>query len=176
MPEVDPLLGPEMRSTGEVLGIDKSPGLAFYKSQEAAQSTLPLNGTVLISVTSRERPAVLEVAKGFTEIGFNILSTVGTNNFLKENDIDSKQINKLHEGRPNIEDAIKNREIQLVINTPIGKMSQHDDSYIRKAAIKYRVPYITTIAAALAALRGIKDAQKGSGGIMSIQEYHAAII
>ncbi|MBN1578043.1 MAG: carbamoyl-phosphate synthase large subunit [Chitinispirillaceae bacterium] len=175
MPEVDPLLGPEMRSTGEVLGMGKTVGLAYYKSQEAAQSTLPLEGTVLISVSSRDRPAVLKVAKGFAQMGFAIRATEGTSLFLKENGIASTMINKLHEGRPNIADAIKNREIQLVLNTPIGKMSKQDDSYIRKAAIKYRVPYITTLAAGLAAVKGIEEARKGSGGVKSLQEYHAQI-
>ncbi len=175
MPEVDPVLGPEMRSTGEVLGMGKTVGLAYYKSQEAAQSTLPLEGAVLISVTSRDRPAVLKVAQGFAQMGFAIRATEGTCLFLKENGITAEKIHKLQEGRPNIEDAIKNKEIQLVINTPIGKMSKQDDSYIRKAAIKYRVPYITTLAAALAAVKGIEEARKGSGGVKSLQEYHAQI-
>ncbi|MBN1308940.1 MAG: carbamoyl-phosphate synthase large subunit, partial [Chitinispirillaceae bacterium] len=175
MPEVDPLLGPEMRSTGEVLGMGKTVGIAYFKSQEAAQSTLPLEGTVLISVTSRDRPAVLKVAKGFAQMGFVIKATTGTCTFLEENGIAAEMIRKLHEGRPNIEDAIKNKEIQLVINTPIGKMSKQDDSYIRKAAIRYRIPYITTLAAALAAVKGIEEARKGSGGVKSLQEYHAAI-
>jgi carbamoyl-phosphate synthase large subunit len=175
MPEVDPLLGPEMRSTGEVLGIDCSAGLAFFKSQEAAQSILPLKGSVLISVTARDRPGVFDIAKAFHDIGFTIFATVGTHKFLRENNIPSRQINKLHEGRPNIEDAIKNSEIQLVVNTPIGRMGQHDDSYIRKAAIKYRIPYITTIAAARAAAKGIGEAQRGSSGVVSLQGYHANI-
>jgi len=175
MPETDPVLGPEMRSTGEVLGFGMSVGLAYYKSQEAAQSTLPLEGTVLISVTSRDRPAVLDAARGFADLGFAIRATEGTCRFLNENGIAAQLIHKLNEGRPNIEDAIKNREINLVINTPIGRMSQIDDSYIRKAAIKYRVPYITTIAAALAATRGIAEARKGRGGVTSVQDYHRGI-
>ncbi len=175
MPEVDPVLGPEMRSTGEVLGIDRSFGLAYYKSQEAAQQTLPTEGTVLISVTSRDRPAVLEVAKGFAEQGFAIRATEGTHLFLQQQGVASEQIKKLHEGRPNIEDAIKNREIQLVVNTPIGKSSQQDDSYIRKAAIKYKIPYITTLAAAKAAARGIAEFRKGGTAVKSLQGYHADI-
>jgi carbamoyl-phosphate synthase large subunit len=175
MPEVDPVLGPEMRSTGEVLGIDKTFGLAYYKSQEAAQQTLPTEGTVLISVTKRDRPEVLEVAKVFAQEGFAIKATEGTHLFLQENGIKSEQIKKLGEGRPNIEDAIKNREIQLVINTPIGKSSQQDDSYIRKAAIRFKVPYITTLAAAKAAARGIADYRKGKTTVKSLQGYHADI-
>jgi carbamoyl-phosphate synthase large subunit len=175
MPEVDPVLGPEMRSTGEVLGMEKTFGLAYYKSQEAAQQTLPIEGTVLISVTSRDRPAVLEVAKRFSDLGFRIKATEGTRDFLAQNGIIAEHINKLHEGRPNIEDAIKNKEINLVINTPIGKMSQHDDSYIRKSAIKYKVPYITTLAAALAAVKGIADFKKGATAVRSLQSYHESL-
>ncbi len=176
MPEVDPILGPEMRSTGEVLGMDKTFGLAYYKSQEAAQQTLPRDGTVLISVTTRDRPAVLEVAKGFATLGFRIKATEGTHAFLSQSGIAAEYIKKLHEGRPNIEDAIKNKEINLVINTPIGKKSQYDDSYIRKAAIKYKVPYITTLAAALAAVKGIADLKKGATTVRSLQSYHKDII
>jgi carbamoyl-phosphate synthase large subunit len=176
MPEVDPLLGPEMRSTGEVLGMDRTFGLAYYKSQEAAQQTLPTEGTVLISVTSRERPAVLDIAKRFAALGFNIKATEGTQLFLSENGISAEQIKKLHEGRPNIEDAIKNKEINLVINTPVGKKSQHDDSYIRKSAIRYKVPYITTLAAALAAVKGIADFKKGKTTVRSLQDFHKDIV
>ncbi|MBN1127826.1 MAG: ATP-grasp domain-containing protein, partial [Chitinispirillaceae bacterium] len=175
MQEVDPVLGPEMRSTGEVLGIDKSFGLAFYKSQEAAQQTLPLEGTVLISVTQRDHTAVVEVAKRFAELGFSIRATEGTLELLVKNKVPAELIKKLHEGRPNIEDAIMNREINLVINTPIGKKSQYDDSYIRKTAIRYKVPYITTVAAALAAVKGIADMKKGATSVRSLQEYHKDI-
>ena len=174
-PEVDPLLGPEMRSTGEVLGMADSFGLAFYKAQEGAQQVLPSEGSVLITVSERDRPAVLEVAREFDNLGFKIISTIGTHTFLSENDIPSEHILKMHEGRPNIVDGIKNKEIQLVINTPSGKLSKHDDSYIRKAAIKYKVPYITTLAAALAAARGIAAYRQGRDSVRSLQEYHAAI-
>ncbi|MBN2188796.1 MAG: carbamoyl-phosphate synthase large subunit, partial [Chitinispirillaceae bacterium] len=175
MPEVDPILGPEMRSTGEVLGMDRTFGLAYYKSQEAAQQTLPVDGTVLISVTSRERPAVLDIAKRFAALGFKIRATEGTQLFLSENGISAEPIKKLHEGRPNIEDAIKNKEIHLVINTPVGKKSQHDDSYIRKSAIRFKVPYLTTLAAALAAVKGIADFKKGRTTVRSLQDYHKDI-
>jgi len=174
-PEVDPILGPEMRSTGEVLGIADDFGLAFYKAQEGAKQMLPTEGAVLITVSSRERPDVLEVAKRFAELGFTIKATEGTHKFLAENGVESECIFKEYEGRPNISDAIKNGEIQLVINTPIGKLSKHDDSYIRKSAIKYRVPYITTLAAALAAAKGIAARRKGQSKVKSLQAYHADI-
>ncbi|MDD1734075.1 MAG: carbamoyl-phosphate synthase large subunit, partial [Methanothrix sp.] len=166
-PEVDPLLGPEMRSTGEVLGLADSFGMAFYKAEEAAKSTLPEKGTVLITVAGKDRSGVLGLARQFLDLGFEIKATRGTQEFLADNGIRSDLILKLHEGRPNIDDAIKNGQIQLVINTPIGKASQYDDSYIRKAAIKYKVPYITTIAAASAAAKGIAAFKKGRSGVKS---------
>jgi carbamoyl-phosphate synthase large subunit len=174
-PEVDPLLGPEMRSTGEVLGMADSFGLAFYKAQEGAQQVLPSEGCVLITVSEKDRPAVLEVAREFDNLGFKIKSTIGTHTFLSEHDIQSELILKMHEGRPNIVDGIKNKEIHLVINTPSGKLSKYDDSYIRKAAIKYKVPHITTLAAALAAARGIAAYRQGKDSVRSLQEYHAGI-
>ncbi len=174
-PEVDPVLGPEMRSTGEVLGITDSFGLAFYKAQEGAKSRLPTEGTVLISVSRRDRPAVLKPARRFHELGFRIKATEGTHAFLTAHNIEAEPIKKLHEGRPNIADAIMNGEIQLVINTPVGKLSQHDDSYIRKSAIKYKVPHITTISAAVAAAEGIAAYRGGHGDVKSLQEYHADI-
>jgi carbamoyl-phosphate synthase large subunit len=174
-PEVDPVLGPEMRSTGEVLGMAGSFGLAFFKAEEAALQLLPSEGTVLITVSERERPAVLEVAKEFDRLGFKIKATNGTYRFLKENGIESEQILKMHEGRPNIVDGIKNKEIQLVINTPSGKLSKYDDSYIRKTAIKYKIPYMTTLAAAIAAAKGIAAYRKGKGSVSSLQNYHKEI-
>jgi carbamoyl-phosphate synthase large subunit len=173
--EVDPILGPEMRSTGEVLGLADSFGLAYFKAQEATHLTLPSGGTVLITVSEKDRPAVLELARQFAQLNFKIKATNGTCRFLTENNIQSEPILKLHEGRPNIVDSIKNGEIQLVINTPSGKLSQHDDSYIRKAAIKYKIPYITTLAAALAAAKGITSVRKGHGKVTSLQEYHSQI-
>ena len=174
-PEVDPILGPEMRSTGEVLGMADSFGLAYYKAQEATQSALPDDGTVLLTVSDADRPAVGEVARQLHQLGFKILATNGTHQFLKECGIESKIILKMHEGRPNIVDAIKNNEIHLVINTPSGKLSKHDDSYIRKTAIKFKIPYITTLAAALAAVRGIAAHQRGHGAVKSLQSYHRDI-
>ncbi len=175
-PEVDPLLGPEMRSTGEVLGLADTFGEAFFKAQEAAQQTLPLEGTVLITVAERDRPAVVEVARQFAELGFTILATDGTAACLARHGIEAQIVNKMHEGRPHIVDLIKNREIHLIVNTPAGKQSQYDDSYIRKNAIKYKVPYITTLAGAVAAAKGIAARrQVVAAEVKSLQQYHADI-
>jgi carbamoyl-phosphate synthase large subunit len=174
-PEVDPILGPEMRSTGEVLGIADSFGLAFFKAEVAAQQLLPLDGTILITVSPKDRPAVSEVAEQFTRLGFKIKATQGTHESLASQGIRSEMILKMHEGRPNIADGIMNGEIQLVINTPSGKLSQYDDSYIRKAAIKYKVPYITTLAAAMAAAKGIAAHRQVKTEVKSLQQYHSEI-
>jgi carbamoyl-phosphate synthase large subunit len=174
-PEVDPLLGPEMRSTGEVLGLADSFGLAFYKAEEAADQVLPAEGTVLITVSERDKHAAVEMAREFKKLGFRIKATKGTHRFLNENGVEAEAILKMHEGRPHIVDAIKNKEIDLIINTPSGKLSKYDDSYIRKAAIRYRVPYITTIAASVAAARGIGALKHGHGRARSLQSYHRDI-
>jgi carbamoyl-phosphate synthase large subunit len=173
-PEVDPVLGPEMRSTGEVLGMAKSFGLAFYKAQDGAKSTLPMEGTVLMTVCVRDRgPNLIQAAKRFAELGFTLAATTGTRSFLVEHGIQVEHIGKLQEGRPNIVDRIKNGEIQLVVNTPSGKLSAMDDSYIRKSAIENRIPYITTVAAALAAAEGIAARHQGEADVRPLQEYHA---
>ena len=173
--EVDPILGPEMRSTGEVLGLADSFGLAYYKAQEATGQSLPSEGTVLITVEEKDKDGILEVARAFAKIGFNILASSGTEKFFADHGIASEKILKMHEGRPNIVDAIMNGEIQLVINTPAGRLSKYDDSYIRKAAIKYKIPYITTVAAAVAAVKGIAAFRQGHGRAKSLQSYHAEI-
>jgi carbamoyl-phosphate synthase large subunit len=174
-PAIDPLLGPEMRSTGEVLGLADSYGMAFFKAQEATQSPLPVKGTVLITIADRDKDRIVETARNFRDMGFNILSTGGTRQFLIKHGIDSQMILKVHEGRPNIVDAIKNGEIDLVVNTPAGRLSEYDDSYIRKNAIKYKIPYITTTSAALASTKGIKERQNGEYKVRSLQDYHSAI-
>jgi carbamoyl-phosphate synthase large subunit len=173
--EVDPVLGPEMRSTGEVLGMADSFGLAYFKAEQAAQPPLPLEGTVLITVADRDKPAVLDVARRFAELGFHIRATQGTHALLVEQGIAAEPIMKMREGRPNIGDAIVNGEIQLVINTPRGKLGTADDSYIRMTAVKRKVPYITTLAAALAAAKGIAACRQGHGQVKSLQHYHADI-
>ncbi len=174
-PEVDPLLGPEMRSTGEVLGLADSFGLAFFKAEEAAQPMLPAQGNILITVNQQDKGGALEVSRQFRDLGFKIKATEKTHRFLRQHGIETELILKMHEGRPNIVDGIKNGEIQLVINTPSGKLSIYDDSYIRKSAIKYKVPYITTIAAAVAAAKGIAAFRRGHGRAKSLQSYHADI-
>ncbi len=174
-PEVDPVLGPEMRSTGEVLGLADSFGLAYFKSQEATKLSLPIEGTVLVTIANKDKSSSLEPIRLFKEMGFKILTTKGTHQFLESRGIESELIHKLGYGRPDIMDAIKNREIDLIINTPSGKRSKEDSSYIRKAAIKYKILNITTTAAALAAAKGIAARRKGAGKIKSLQSYHADI-
>lgn len=174
-PEVDPVLGPEMRSTGEVLGMADSFGLAFFKSQEATKVALPLEGAVLITLADSDKTSALETARLFKELDFKIYATNGTHKFLEDHGIESAPIKKLGYGRPDIVDEIKNGNIHLVINTPSGKESQDDDSYIRKAAINYKVLHITTIASAQAAAKGIRARRQGASMPKSLQEYHADI-
>ena len=174
-PEVDPVLGPEMRSTGEVMGIAESFGIAFFKAQEAAKQPLPTSGAILLSLHSKETPVTLDVANQFAALGFKIVATQGTQEFLSSHGIESERVLKQHEGRPNIVDGIMNGEIQLVINTPSGRQSQFDDSYIRKTAIKYKVTYMTTLAAAVAAAKGVQAYQAGKPTVRSLQSYHADI-
>jgi carbamoyl-phosphate synthase large subunit len=164
-----------MRSTGEVLGMAKSAGLAFFKAQQATKSPLPLEGTVLVTVAEADKAGVLEAARKFAALGFRVKATAGTQAYLAQHGVAAEAIKKVHEGRPNIADAIKNGEIQLVVNTPAGRQSAHDDSYLRKAAIQHKVPYVTTAAAALAAALGIEARRKGAEGVRSLQEFHAAI-
>ena len=175
-PEVDPVLGPEMRSTGEVLGISPSFGEAYYKAQEATRTSLPSEGTVLLSVCDRDKPELVETAKAFYSLGFKIIATGKSFEMIKEAGIPVERIFKMYEGRPNIADQIANGEIQLIINTPAGKDAVTDDSYIRKAAIKHRVPYITTMAAAKASAEGIRAIkEKTHFGVKSLQAHHADI-
>lgn len=174
-PDVDPVLGPEMRSTGEVLGMADSFGMAFFKSQEATKLVLPVKGNVLITIADRDKDRIVEVAKSFVEMGFGIVATDGTKAFLAEHGVPSEGVLKVHEGRPNIVDKLKNGEINLVINTPAGKQSDHDDSYIRKNAIKNGLLYITTTAAAKAATEGIKERLHGNYSVKSLQDYHKEI-
>lgn len=174
--EVDPVLGPEMRSTGEVLGLSSSFGEAYYKAQEATQTRLPEEGTVLLSVCDRDKPELVQIAKDFYDLGFKILATGKSYEMIIDAGIPAKRIFKIYEGRPNIADEIANGEIQLIINTPAGKTSAYDDSYIRKEAIKHRVPYITTMAAAKASAEGIKAAKHNTHiGVKSLQAFHDEI-
>jgi carbamoyl-phosphate synthase large subunit len=171
-PEVDPLLGPEMRATGEVMGIADTFGLAFYKAEEAAGTGLPVEGNVLMTVADKDKSTLLPIAKQIQKLGFNIYATEGTSRFLKKNKIANCNIKKIHEGRPNIADGIKNKEINLIINTPVGKASKYDDSYIRIMAIQHKIPYITSLAAAEASIEGIQAAQKSKIEAKSLQDYY----
>ena len=175
-PEVDPVLGPEMRSTGEVLGLAETFGLAYYKSQEAAGLPLPIQaGRMLVSLSEKPEDAAV-AAKNFADLGFEIVGTEGTVKFLWANGVPAKMVAKIGQGRPDVLDLIKNREVTLILNTPSNRRdARADDNSIRRAAIKYRVPYLTTIAAALAASEGIKAAREGKGEVRSLQSYHAAI-
>ena len=175
--EVDPLLGPEMRSTGEVLGLASNFGEAFYKAEEATQTPLPLEGTVLISVSDRDKPEVVQVARGFYEDGFKIIATGRTCDLIREAGIPAEKVKKVQEGHPNVYDAIANKQVQLIINTPSGKESRFDDSYIRKAAVKGKIPYMTTMAAAIATTEGIRKVKEEGGklGVKSLQEFHSEI-
>ncbi len=174
--EVDPVLGPEMRSTGEVLGLSRSYGEAFFKAQEAVQSKLPLEGTVLISVNAKDRPEVTEIARSLSEDGFKIIATGSTYDLISSSGIPAEKVKKLYEGRPNILDMITNGNIQLIINSPVGKESVHDDSYLRKAAIKAKIPYMTTIAAAKATADGIHYVKTHERSeVKSLQTLHSEI-
>ena len=176
--EVDPILGPEMRSTGEVLGLSPSYGEAFLKAQEGVGSKLPMSGKVLISVNRKDKEEVVEVAKAFDQDGFKILATNNTCKLLNEAGIKAEKVNKLSEGRPNILDLITNGDIDIVVNSPVGKDSIHDDSYLRKGAIKAKIPYYTTIAAAKAAAEGIayvKAHADQNEEVNSLQGLHAQI-
>ena len=174
--EVDPVLGPEMRSTGEVLGLSDSYGEAFYKAQEATQSKLPMGGTVLFSVNNRDKKEVAEIAKAFYEVGFTIIATGTTCDVINQAGIPAQKVKKLYEGRPCILDIINNREVDFIVNTPAGKESINDDSYLRKAAIKAKIPYMTTMAAARATADGLRYMKAhGNSPLRSLQELHTQI-
>ncbi|MDD5584821.1 MAG: carbamoyl-phosphate synthase large subunit [Candidatus Omnitrophica bacterium] len=175
-PEVDPVLGPEMKATGEVMGIAETFGLAFYKAEEAAGTKLPVEGNVLLTVADKDKNALLPIAQRLKKIGFTIYATEGTSAFLKGKGVENIEIKKLQEGRPNIIDSIKNKDLRLIINTPIGRSSKLDDSYIRILAIQYKIPYITTIAAAQASVEGIEAILKHKLQPMALQDYHRLIM
>ena len=176
-PEVDPVLGPEMRSTGEVLGLAKTFGEAFFKAQEATQTVLPKGGKVLVTVSNKDKDELPELAHALKDAGFDIYATEGSAELIEAEGIAVERVKKLHEGRPNLVDLITNGEMDLVINTPAATgESAEDDSYIRKTAIKAHTPYFTTMAAALASAKGIKTVETSEeGSIASLQEIHAKI-
>ena len=174
--EVDPILGPEMRSTGEVLGLSKHVGDAFFRAQEATKTALPTEGAVLISVNAKDKPEITEIAKDFEQANFTIYATGSTYELLAGNGVKCEKVNKLSEGRPNLLDLITNGDINLVINSPVGDEREVDDSYLRKAAIKAKIPYMTTMAAAKATAEGILSEQKrGKGEVTSLQTLHAMV-
>ncbi|HAM16742.1 MAG TPA: carbamoyl phosphate synthase large subunit, partial [Eggerthellaceae bacterium] len=176
-PEVDPVLGPEMRSTGEVLGLAGTFGEAFYKSQEATQTKLPLGGTVLLSVSDRDKDELVPLGRALVDAGFEIIATRGTRDALVQAGIPATLTLKASEGRPNVIDLITNGDADLVINTPSTTTKSADDgSAMRRAAIKAHVAYMTTIAAGKASAEGIKTVRKiGSKKVRSLQEVHANI-
>ncbi|MBQ6395643.1 MAG: carbamoyl phosphate synthase large subunit, partial [Atopobiaceae bacterium] len=176
-PEVDPVLGPEMRSTGEVLGLAPTFGEAFAKSQEGVGAPLPRKGTVLMSISDRDKDEAVEIARMFVDAGLKLVATGGTAKLLSDAGLEVKRINKQQEGRPNITDAITNGEIQLLVNTPSAVVAaMRDDSYIRQAAIRAHIPYMTTMAAGRATALGILQLNKGwITRPRALQDLHASI-
>ncbi|WDT71808.1 MAG: ATP-grasp domain-containing protein [Candidatus Manganitrophus sp.] len=172
-PNVDSILGPEMKSTGEVMGIDHDFGRAFAKAEAGAENFLPVSGKVFISVKDKDKPAILPTAKRLFELGFSLIATAGTAAYFEQHGMTVERIYKVKEGRPHVVDALKNREIHLVINTVGDKVSQVDSFSIRQTVLYYGIPYFTTIAGAKAAVRGIEALLKGGVAVKTLQEYHA---
>jgi carbamoyl-phosphate synthase large subunit len=171
-PRVDPVLGPEMKSTGEVMGVGASFGEAFAKAWVAAGSRLPTEGTAFLSVHDRDKEALVPVARGLAELGFRLVATEGTAAFLAERGLDVGTVRKVHEGRPNVVDELINRGIALVINTPIGEEGHVDDAYIRQTALAHGVPCITTLSGAGAMVEAIRALAGGSFEVRSLQQLH----
>ncbi len=174
-PGVDPMLGPEMRSTGEVMGLDADFGLAFAKSQLAAGQVLPLAGGVLFSVKDSDKAATVALARGFQEEGFQLFATGGTAAHLRQHGLEVTEVHKVREVRPHIIDRIKSREIALVVNTPRGRYTPGDSFSMRRVALEYNIPYTTTIAAARATLDAIRALKRGKLEVKSLQEYHEMV-
>ncbi len=169
-PEVDPLLGPEMKSTGEVMGVDEDFGLAFWKAQAGAGSVLPEKGNIFISVADKDKPFIVKPAKELEKLGFIIYATKGTYNYLREHGVSAKLVSKLSEERPNIVDRIRNGEIHLIINTPSGKRERSDAYFIRRAAVEHKIPYFTTVRGAIAAVEAIKSYKQKGISVRALQE------
>jgi len=172
-PGADGVLGPEMKSTGEVMGIGSSLGEAFHKAQTGAGSSLPVAGRVFISVNDSDKEGVVPIARQLKEMGFDLVATQGTLEFLAQHGIDAVRILKVHEGRPHVEDAIRSHDIDLVVNSPLDEQSQYDDVAVRRAAIMNGIPYTTTLAAAGAAAAGIAALQRSELSVRALQDYHA---
>ena len=172
LPGVDTVLGPEMRSTGEAMGLADSFGMAFAKAQIAVEGSLPLEGAVFVTVNDHDKPTVLPIARRLHELGFRILATEGTERYLRGRGVPAERVLKVHEGRPNAIDLIVSGEVHLLINTPLGKFTQADDYAIRRAALVHRVPYTTTMSAASAACDAIIALRSRTGSVRSLQEWH----
>jgi carbamoyl-phosphate synthase large subunit len=172
-PGTDILLGPEMKSTGEVMGIDQSFGLAYAKAQMAAQPPLPSSGTVFLSVRDSDKEAATKIGQGLHKLGFKIVSSAGTARKLTDAGIPCTALLKLSEGRPNVVDLIKNKEITLVINTPAGNVARTDEIQIRTSALKHRIPVMTTVAAAEASVEGIRSIRDHGLSVQALQDYHS---
>ncbi|VVB93020.1 MGS-like domain protein [uncultured archaeon] len=173
LPGADPVLGPEMKSTGEVMGIDYDFGRAFFKAEWGADNSLPLSGTVFMSIRDEDKPLIVKVAKKMQDAGLRLIGTRGTAMFLSKNGIRMEVIKKVSEGEPNIIDLVHNKEVNLIVNTPTSKQTVKDGFQIRRAAVDFKVPYITTIQAALAAADAIEAMKKDEITIKSMGEYHA---
>ena len=173
-PGVDILLGPEMRSTGEVMGLDTDYAMAFAKAQMGAGVILPKDGTVFVSVKDADKDMILPAVKRLAAVGFAIIATSGTQRFLAENGVECKRINKVLEGRPHIEDAIRNRQVQMVINTSQGQKAYADSRSLRQAALMQRVPYYTTISGAIAVSEAIEALSKEELTVRPLQDYFTA--
>jgi carbamoyl-phosphate synthase large subunit len=173
LPGVDLILGPEMRSTGEVMGIADSFGMAFAKAQASADGPLPLSGAVFITVNDHDKGTVTPIARRFHELGFKVLATDGTARYLRQRGIPAERVLKVYEGRPNAVDLVVSGQVQLLINTPLGKLTQQDDYILRRAALQHRVPYTTTMSAASAACDAIIAVKSRVGEVRSLQEWHA---
>jgi carbamoyl-phosphate synthase large subunit len=172
LPGVDTVLGPEMRSTGEVMGIADSFGMAFAKAQIAADGSLPLAGAIFVTVNDSDKPTVVPIVRRFHEMGFRIVATDGTAKYLRARGVPAERVAKVHEGRPNAIDLIVSGEVHLLINTPLGKFTQADDYAIRRTALVHRVPYTTTMSAASAACDAIIALKSRTGSVRSLQEWH----
>jgi carbamoyl-phosphate synthase large subunit len=170
--EFDPILGPEMRSTGEVMGISDSFGSAFAKAQLAAENGLPTKGTIFMTVNDSDKPTATPIARRFHELGFRITATEGTARYFRARGIPTERVYKVHEGRPHAIDMIVNGQVQLLINTPLGKHAQRDDYTIRQAAIAHGVPYTTTLSAASAACDAVLSLRSREASVRSLQEWH----
>ena len=171
--EFDPILGPEMRSTGEVMGIADSFGAAFAKAQIAADNSLPERGAIFVTVNDSDKPNVVPIARRFHELGFRLYATEGTRRYLRSKGIPSEKVFKVHEGQPHAIDLIVNRDVQLLINTPLGKYAQRDDYSLRQAAIAHQVPYTTTLSAANAAVDAVIALRSRQTTVQSLQEWQA---